>query len=434
MERFELRFVTISRQRNINETKHSAKGSASHPMKILFVHQYCGAMGGAETDILLGAGSLKNRGHAVALLYSSHTGRSEAAWQEAFCEFYSLGHAPLEKVRTTLSAFRPDVIYFHSLLDLVVLKALLDSETPVVRRVHDHRMYCMRGAKYNYFTRAVCHRPASWRCVIPCLGSIGRNPDGLVPFKWVSYQTKKREIELNRHCDCLLVYSEYQKEELARNGFDPAKIEVRLPVHDSGGAAPESSLDERNLVLFVGQVIRGKGVDLLLRALAKVRVPFQAGILGDGNHRPYCERLCARLGLGDRVKFHGFVARDELSQFYQQASLLAVSSVWPEPFGLIGREAMTHALPVVAFDAGGIREWLFDGENGFLVPWKDTACFAARIEQLLSDKNLARQMGRRGRELVSQQQAASSQICPVEQVLLRAAQRRNRDTQYAYEK
>jgi glycosyltransferase involved in cell wall biosynthesis len=314
--------------------------------------------------------------------------------------------------------FGPDVIYFHSLPDLGVLAELLNSPVPVVRRVHDHRMYCMRGGKYNYFTRAVCQRPASWRCVVPCLASIGRNPDGLVPFKWVSYQAKKREIELNRKCDCLLVYSEYQKKELARNGFDPAKIEVRVPVHDVGGTGSVSSFDDRNLVLFVGQVIRGKGVDLLLRALAKVGVPFQAAILGEGNHRPYCERLCGRLGLRDRVKFHGFVA---------------LSSVWPEPFGLVGREAMHHGLPVVAFDAGGIGEWLFDGENGFLVPWKDIDSFAERIERLLRDKNLARQLGLRGRELVSQQHDASRQTCPVEQLLLSAAQRRDRKTQNAYE-
>jgi glycosyltransferase involved in cell wall biosynthesis len=263
---------------------------------------------------------------------------------------------------------------------------------------------------------------------------LGRNPGSAIPFKWVSYQAKKREIELNRKCDSFLVYSEYQKEELARNGFDPAKIEVNTPVHDAQAIEQAaSSFDDRNLVLFVGQVIRGKGVDLLLRALAKVGVPFQASILGEGNHRPYCERLCARLGLRDRVKFHGFVARDELKHFYQEASLLAVSSVWPEPFGLVGREAMRHGLPVVAFDAGGIREWLFDGENGFLVPWKNIDSFAERIERLLRDKNLARQLGLRGRELVSQQHDVSRQICPVEQLLLTAAQRRDRKTQNAYE-
>ncbi len=400
-------------------------------MKILFVHQYCGAMGGAETDILLGSGSLKSHGHDVALLYASRTGRGEAVWDQTFSECYSLTGA--SAVEGVLERCQPDVVYFHSLPDLGVLAALIDSDTPVVRRVHDHRIYCMRGAKYNYFTRAVCARPASWRCVFPCLAVVGRNPGSAIPFKWVSYHAKRREIELNRRCECLLVYSDYQKQELIRNGFEASKIEVRVPVHDGGGAPAISSFDARNLVLFVGQIIRGKGVDVLLKALAKVRAPFQAAIVGDGNHRAYCERLSAKLGLGDRVKFHGFVAREEIKQFYQEASLLAVSSLWPEPFGLVGREAMGHGLPVVGFDAGGIREWLFDGENGFLIPWKDANRFAQRIEQLLRDKDLGRRLGRRGRELVDQQQQASQSSCPVEQLLVRVAQRRDRKNQFAYE-
>jgi glycosyltransferase involved in cell wall biosynthesis len=187
------------------------------------------------------------------------------------------------------------------------------------------------------------------------------------------------------------------------------------------------------MILFVGQVIRGKGVDVLLQALAKVQVPFEASIVGEGNHRAHCERLCARLGLADRVRFHGFVPREEINQFYLESSLLAVSSIWPEPFGLVGQEAMSHGLPIVGFDAGGISEWLLDGENGFLVPWKDTDRFAARIEQLLRDKELARRLGRRGRELVSQQQETSRANCAVEQVLLRVVRERNQSTLPAYE-
>ena len=76
-----------------------------------------------------------------------------------------------------------------------------------------------------------------------------------------------------------------------------------------------------------------------------------------------------------------------------------MSSVWPEPFGAAGLEAMRYGLPVVAFDAGGIGEWLRNGENGFLVPWMDRAQFARRVEELLRDKPLARQMGARGRHL-----------------------------------
>jgi len=61
---------------------------------------------------------------------------------------------------------------------------------------------------------------------------------------------------------------------------------------------------------------------------------------------------------------------------------------------------MRYALPVVAFDAGGISEWLRHGENGFLVPWMDREQFARRIDQLLTDKTLAQEMGARGWQLL----------------------------------
>jgi len=68
-----------------------------------------------------------------------------------------------------------------------------------------------------------------------------------------------------------------------------------------------------------------------------------------------------------------------------------------------------------------------------LVPWKDTDRFAERVEQLLRDKDLARRLGGRGREMLTKKQETSPQICPVEQLLLSAAMRRDRKTQYAYE-
>ena len=161
-----------------------------------------------------------------------------------------------------------------------------------------------------------------------------------------------------------------------------------------------SSFGPKNVLLYVGQIIRGKGVDVLLRALARVKVPFECNIVGGGNHRGYCERLCARLGLEKKVRFWGYVSPDELEKFYLEASVFLMSSLWPEPFGMAGPEAMRYGLPVVAFEAGGIGEWLRDGENGFLVPWKDIEVFSRRIEELLIGKELGRRLGQQGKSWV----------------------------------
>jgi glycosyltransferase involved in cell wall biosynthesis len=371
------------------------------PWRLLFVHAYCGEFGGAEASVHLAAAGLLNRGHRVGLVYERGTGRNEQDWRQMFQPCFEVpGKDKLDAVNDVVRQFRPDLIYLHKLADLEVLETLLQTGVPAVRMVHDHSLVCLRNYKYNYFTRKICRRPASFYCVFPCLASLERNPNGTLPVKWASYSRKQREMRLTKNCAGLVVYSQYQKEELVRNGFDAARIQICVPVRQGSNPSPVSSLGPNNVLLYVGQIIRGKGVDMLVRALAKVKEPFQCHILGEGNHLAYCKRLCARLGLQKVVHFWGYVPPAELEGYYLEASVFLMSSLWPEPFGMAGPEAMRYGLPVVAFDAGAIREWLRDGENGFLVKWKDTDTFAARVDELLRRKDLAKQLGQRGREWV----------------------------------
>lgn len=375
-------------------------------MNLLFVHQHLGEFGGAESNIHLSADYFKGHGHTVSLLYRRSTGRDEKRWRELFGACFPLrAEGDVEQTEAVLEELKPDLIFLHTLDDLDVLAALLGSGIPVVRMVHDHALYCLREYKYNYFSRRICTRAASAYCVFPCLGTVVRNRQGKLPFKWAGYGRKREEIALHKQCQAMIVYSQYQKAELLRNGFAPEKIITCAPLRMWRDEGLTSSFSERNLVLFAGQLIRGKGVDALLKALAQVRVPFEAVVLGDGNHRRYCERLARRLGLGGKVRFQGYVLPAQLKEFYLEASVFAFSSLWPEPFGLAGPEAMRYGLPVVAFDAGAVSEWLHDGENGWLVPWGDTAAFARRIEQLLRDKALARALGRRARQSVQEYEA-----------------------------
>jgi glycosyltransferase involved in cell wall biosynthesis len=282
--------------------------------------------------------------------------------------------------------------------------------------VHDHDLYCMRSYKYNYVTRNICHQPLSPACLFPCGAFLARDHERPLPVKWVSYNAKVRELELSRDCHRLVVATQFMKDQLLRNHFDPASIEIHPPVPPRGDPSWASSFSPSNCIIYAGQIIRGKGVDVLLESLAQVQVPFTCLIFGEGAHRPYCERLARKLGLEDRVSFKGYVEPAEIAVFYRQCSVFVVSSVWPEPFGAVGLEAMRFGLPVVAFDAGGIREWLLNGQNGFLVPWMDRAAFAARIEDLLRDKELARQMGESGRRLVAEHYGFADYISGLEQL------------------
>jgi len=324
-------------------------------------------------------------------------------------------------VAEALETFSPDVIYVHKMPDLAVLEALVASGRPLVRMVHDHDIYCMRSYKYNYLTREICTRAASPYCIFPCLASVVRNTGPGFPLKLVSYTDKKREIALNQRFDRMVVVTTYMRDELINNGFDPERIEIHAPVPREGDPNLRSSFSDRNLIIYAGQIIRGKGVDVLLEALARVKSHFECIILGNGNQKAECEALSQRLGLSDRVHFKGFVPQEELKNYYRECSVVALSSVWGEPIATIGLEVMRYALPVVAFDAGGIKDWLLDGQNGYLVPWMDRDAYAGRLDELLRDKAQARRMGEAGLELVSERYSFAEYIVDLEEMFERVA-------------
>lgn len=393
-------------------------------MRILFVHEKFGAFGGAEANVLTTAAELKERGHTVGILHGPSTGKGEAAWLNTFQHRFPIENGSASAtVPAVCNRFQPDVIYVHKLSDLGLLETLLDSETPIIRMVHDHDLYCMRSYKYNYFSRRICERALSPLCLVPCGAFVARDRNGALPVKWVSYTAKVRELELNRRFHRMIVATQFMKDELLRNRFDADQIELHAPVPKTGDVSWGSTFNEQNYIVYAGQIIRGKGVDVLLESLALVRTPFTCFIFGDGDHRSACEKLSRKLGLADRVVFKGFVSPDQIAIYYRECSVVAVSSVWPEPFGAVGLEAMRFGLPVVAFDAGGIKEWLTTGHNGFLVPWMDRVAFAARVEKLLGDKALARQMGERGRQLVAEQYEFSKYISGLENLFERVVER-----------
>ncbi|HEY1847615.1 MAG TPA: glycosyltransferase, partial [Opitutaceae bacterium] len=268
-------------------------------MRVLFVHERFGALGGAEANILLTAQELKRRAHCVAIAHGPGTG--DAEWLGTFKDRVEMAQPDATAgLDEALDRFQPDVVYVHKCSDPAVLDALADCARPVIRMVHDHDLYCMRSYRYNYFTRRICTRAASPYCVFPCGAFVVRGSGGF-PVQWVSYRAKRREIDANKGFHRLVVATSYMREELLKNGFATDQIEIHAPVPRPCAFGESPSFSARNLIVYSGQIIRGKGVDALLESLALVETPFECWIFGDGSQKAECQRLSARLGLEGRV-------------------------------------------------------------------------------------------------------------------------------------
>lgn len=170
--------------------------------------------------------------------------------------------------------------------------------------------------------------------------------------------------------------------------------------------------DER-LLLFVGRLERLKGVEVAIRALALLRdrahdnvrllilgEDSRAGgaLDGEQSEKRRLKAIAAELGVRDRVDFIGSVAHDDLPNFYGAADVCVMPS-YSESFGLVGLEAQACGCPVVAAGVSGLRSVVRDEVSGYLIDGHDPAAYAERIGRLLSDPELAQQMGRRGRLL-----------------------------------
>jgi glycosyltransferase involved in cell wall biosynthesis len=150
-------------------------------------------------------------------------------------------------------------------------------------------------------------------------------------------------------------------------------------------------------LLFVGVLRRGKGLDVLLDALARATTAPPLCVVGDGPERAALETQARELGIADRVRFVGEVA--DPSPYYARARLFVFPS-WAEGLSNALLEAMSYGLPVVATRIGGNVDVVEDGVTGLLVEPGRPADLAAALEHVLRDESLAQRLGAGARAVI----------------------------------
>ena len=133
-----------------------------------------------------------------------------------------------------------------------------------------------------------------------------------------------------------------------------------------------------------------KNVDLVIRALARLKSEFTFAytIVGDGDLSGRLVRLCAELGIADRVKFAGEVSRNALRSYYQDADLFVMASGQSETsfegFGIVYLEANASGTPTMAVRAAGAREAIAEGRSGFFIEGPTVAAIEGGLKSFLS--------------------------------------------------
>jgi glycosyltransferase involved in cell wall biosynthesis len=218
-------------------------------------------------------------------------------------------------------------------------------------------------------------------------------------INYLRFKAVGRHLAALRSLSGLQVSSRTIQRQLEANGLPAGKITFLPPY---APAPPDSRLASPapfRSILHVGGLLGHKGVWMIVRMIRELPRDVQLVFAGGGKERQLLEGHVRRRGLGDRVRIVGEPTPSQWSLLYREATVVVMPVLWNEPLGLDGLAAMAYGKPVVAFETGGIREWLADGETGVLVPFSDRRGFRDAVVRLLDDRERQMRLGRRAREV-----------------------------------
>lgn len=360
-------------------------------MKILWINDMANFAGGAETYIYQSAQVLHDHYGVENILLYNIDSKIDFEYAKVF-SFTSV----LADLQEQINFIQPDVVYVHQVHSKVTLEELSQLNIPVVGFVHDHKNFCLREHKYTIVGNNTCTEKVGYGCY-SCLGFINKKNS----FPYVSFKNIQNVLDIQeilKNFDHMIVGSKYMQKHLLLHDFKNTRI-TPIPLfskHINNTGYSRNILREKRL-LFVGQLIRGKGVDILLEAFSQIKhMNVVLDICGDGNQRDELEKLAKRYAIADKVIFHGKISSNKLSGYYENAYAVVIPSRAPETFNLVGLEAMKHSKAVIATDVGGIREWLEDGLTGYLFPSNDVNRLGNILEDALSNPQSISRMGQRG--------------------------------------
>lgn len=359
--------------------------------KVLFISQYAGFIGGLERYIHSVASLLKENGFKVYSLFVEDTQE-----KERFLSIFDASWHMNEINQISEKDF--DFTTVHKISHPSTFEKILDRFSPALF-VHDHDYYCPKGFKYYPYKRINCHRQyARLFCAI-C--------SSLVPprhmVEGINAALNKNLIESGKlfkqamSCKFFVVLSNFMKCNLLKNGVAEEKIKIIHPFLNLP-PLPERKWTNRDIpqIVFAGQQVMSKGTPLFLEAISKLRSTASVRILGTGSRLNDFIKLAEQMGVKNRISFDGWVQNP--LEVFKNSDIAVFPSLWQEPFGLSGIEAMSCGIPVVGFDVGGVSEWLKNGFNGILVPERDTTAMATAIDKLLVNEELRKTLGYNARQ------------------------------------
>lgn len=287
---------------------------------------------------------------------------------------------------------------------------------PAVQTVHGHQPYCPSGSQYLERRTMPCERRCSvlgctWGHVVDRCGSVR-------PRRFVDDFRRTAAERRAPGTMPLIAISRFVRDRLVREGFDPARI--RVLSNPAASTADVAQIGGEARFAFLGRIVPAKGVSWLLDAAAAANGGWKLDVAGTGYADAAVRARTHRLGLDDRVTFHGWLEESAATDLIRTAWAVVVPSMWHEPAGLSAIDAGAFGRAVVASSAGGLPEVIEDGVTGILAPPGDVRGLAGALDRLANDRATAERMGVAGAHRVARRHALADHLHVLEDAYAQA--------------
>ncbi len=342
---------------------------------------YSPSMNGQAIFTVNLAERLAQRGHDVTVIYPSHSKKPYQSVQNG---------VKLEHVRgIRLSVISPTV-WMPAPLPRDI-RRVFDAVQPEVLHIQDHYppagMVLSEAKRRGIRIIGTNHfMPENIAPYVPLLPKASRLWHWMA-WGWVLWSYNR--------CDAVTTQSRAAAQLIREAGLKPLVFPVSCgldvhrfrpdPMENRAACRARYGLDpNKKVFLFVGRVDAEKRIDVLLRAMKRLqRDDIQLGVAGDGAALRDLRGQARRLGLGDRVKFTGFIPNEDLPSLLNSIDVFTMPSD-AELLSIASLEAMACGRPVLLANAIALPELVTQGKNGYLFKPNDPAD-AARCMELLAD-------------------------------------------------
>ena len=382
-------------------------------MRILLANKYVKVTGGADLHCLELAQGLRERGHHVAFLSTYHvdnldqdgifvglnvtsttrrdvTGRK--AVQIAMRAMWNRSAAAATE--ELLSTFRPDIVHAHKLypqLSVAPLVVASRRHVPIIQTVHDYEFVSASAIDDTGRWRDHDETHPTYRLLNSMLFAVKRWCHVPRVDKWISVSRSTNEVYRSRHISTTV-----------------------LPNFTKPFDGKSHKFDDRNGILYIGRLSEEKGLHDIVNLPCLLDAGLPIIVAGHGPLTDDVRRAAAKF---PNLTFLGPLDRSAVAQQLASARIVIMPSLWREPGPLSALEAMAAGTPLVAYDNGGLSEYVQDAKAGLVVqPFAEM--LARAITSLYHDRETWEQFSSAALEAAARDHTLSGYLDRLERVYL----------------